>query len=162
MGCKKSVGLYGAQWGQNRFWSIFTDGFLNIRRKLGGSQIDASERFLYVRPLFAWYLPQTSIHTLRCNNSIFCVFWRFSAFYRCAPWNWTLCMYKKYIFWFVTRYLRCCVLSRESGFRRALSTYVRPDLFDIYHRKWTYVEKLGCQQIDTSKCMYVRLALFDR
>ena len=53
--------------------------------KWGGQRIDTSKRFLYVRPLFARYLPQTSIHTFRCNNSFLMILWRFSVFRRCVP-----------------------------------------------------------------------------
>ena len=77
------------------FRSIFTVRKYNLLGKLGGSKVDAPKRFLYVRRLFARYLPQTSINTCVCNNSFFMFLRRFSVAHRCVPCFSTLGGHKK-------------------------------------------------------------------
>ena len=48
--------------------------FETYAEKSPPKKVVTRKRFLYVRPLFARYLPQTSIRTFRCNNSFFYVF----------------------------------------------------------------------------------------
>ena len=73
--------------------------FWNIHGKLPPKKVVTWKRFLYVRPLFARYLPQTSIHTFVCNNSFLTFLDCFSLFHRRGPCFLTLGGPKKVSFW---------------------------------------------------------------